>query len=107
MSKHTPGPWTAERMFIPSGEKDRRSGFVVNGPDIGSLLVRICDIRCSPEVPFEVAEQNARLIAAAPDLLSAARKVAHIMRTGATPADARLVEQQLLAAIAKAEGPNP
>jgi hypothetical protein len=67
---HTPGPWTSGRMFLANA-KDRRSGFVVNGPDVEPLPVRICDIRCSPEAPFAVSEANARLIAAAPELLAA------------------------------------
>ncbi len=51
--------------------KDRRSGFIVNGPDSQPLPVRICDLRCSPESPFDATQANARLIASAPELLAA------------------------------------
>lgn len=64
---HTPGPWTADRMIL-GASKDRRSGFIVNGPDADPLPVRICDIRCSPESPFSASQANAALIAAAPAL---------------------------------------
>lgn len=72
---HTPGPWEWSRMLIPSKQKDRRSGFVVNQtdkqPENLSLPIRICDMRCAPDNPFAECEANARLIAAAPDLLAA------------------------------------
>jgi len=71
---HTKGPWEHSRMRLGAHEKDRRSGFVVNGPDTNAedLPIRVCDLR----VPcgsggFNEGKANARLIAAAPELLEA------------------------------------
>jgi hypothetical protein len=71
---HTPGPWNAERMLLTKASKDRRSGFVVNGPlpdDALELPVRVCDLRVPAGMGgFAEGEANARLIAAAPELLA-------------------------------------
>jgi hypothetical protein len=61
-------------MILPPRTKDRRCGFVVNGPDAhnGDLPVRICDLRVPHGMNgFREGESNARLIAAAPELLEA------------------------------------
>ena len=81
-AKHTPGPWTASRMLLTKRAKDRRSGFIVNGPDSTPLPARICDIRCSPQCAFTEAEANARLISAAPDLLAALQALEKIGTAG-------------------------
>lgn len=107
---HTPKPWKFSKMLLGSS-KDRRSGFVVNRdhePDEG-FATRICDMRCTPEKPFTECEANARLIAAAPDLLEALQAISKWM------SDAMLDIQQrglpsreayeiARAAIAKAKG---
>lgn len=62
-------------MLNPKGAKDRRSGFVVNGPESDPLPIRICDIRCQPECGFAEAEANARLIAASPTILAALERL--------------------------------
>ena len=80
---HTKGPWKADRMFLSDTVKDRRSGFVVNGPDADPLPVRICDIRTSPEMPFAEALANARLIASAPDMLETLKGCAAMLRESA------------------------
>ena len=115
-SQHTPGPWKYDRMFL-GDSKDRRSGFVINGPENDTIPVRICDIRCSPESPFAVSRANAQLIAASPELLSAlSALVSRIEYYSSLPADQRpCIEQweytegstemqQARAAIAKAKG---
>ena len=79
VSNHTKGKWTASRMLLAATEKDRRSGFVVNGPDADPLPVRICDIRTSPEMPFAEARANASLIASAPDMLEALEYAAEVI----------------------------
>lgn len=60
-------------MLLPPSEKDRRCGFVVNGPDNpNGFAVRVCDLRVPAGVDgFAEGEANARLIAAAPELLEA------------------------------------
>jgi hypothetical protein len=116
-AKHTPGPWTCEKMFIPDTQTDRRCGFVVNGPDDGGdgFPVRVCDLRTPPGISgYAEGQANARLIAAAPDLLEACRQIASDLEMVecASPEDAeielrRLVSehyQPLRAAIAKATG---
>ena len=93
---HTPGPW---RQGMPHG----------------ACMANIYDKKhlCIAEVgvfgcPVE-QEANARLIAAAPDLLTALRAIygAHIAPPGATIGEARLCgmfAELARAAIAKAEG---
>ena len=97
-TQHTPGPWKHERMLLGNA-KDRRSGFIVNGPDANPLPVRICDIRCTPESPFAVSEANARLIAAAPELLAALKLI--YANAGESP---EWIRARLAPAISKAEG---
>lgn len=79
VAKHTPGPWTADRMLIPPRAKDRRCGFVVNGPDDNGdppFAIRICDLRVPRGIDgFAEGQANASLIAAAPDLLEACRQL--------------------------------
>lgn len=69
-TKHTPGPWHAHRMRLGPRAKDRRCGFVVNGPDAEPLPTRVCDLRVPAGVDgFAEGQANARLIAASPELL--------------------------------------
>ena len=73
-AKHTPGPWYFGRMRITPRDKDRRCGFVVNGPERDGLDLRICDLRVHQGVSgYGESEADARLIAAAPELLAALR----------------------------------
>jgi hypothetical protein len=94
MSKHTPGPW----KWWTTHEGAHR----IN-PHKGGLVIASCDTRN----PFsEEQEANARLIAAAPDLLEACKAV-----KATCPADPDINPEWqaawdlLLAAIAKAEEP--
>ena len=90
MSKHTPGPWM----------KDDDGDRVV---DLAYFIVAEVDGVDEAEV-----EANARLIAAAPDMLEALREVfaAHPNHTWLPGLSARerLAFRQVKAAIAKAEG---
>lgn len=90
MSAHTPGPW-----------------LVLRDPEVGGPLVATEDVAIADVMEMEggMSEANARLIAAAPDLLAALRQVVesaypnpdeHPTMTAAW----RVAE----AAIAKAEG---
>jgi hypothetical protein len=95
MSKHTPGPWKVE----PGG--------FVGGP-VGKG--RVCQTWNKFEQDFPNAEANARLIAAAPDLLSAAKaKLAACRMDGGCESvqDDEYCSYECVAlasAIAKAEG---
>ncbi len=75
-TQHTPGPWEFSKMLLPSKVKDRRCGFVVNGPESHRLQwgeelpTRVCDLRTPRGFNgYSEGEANARLIAAAPELL--------------------------------------
>lgn len=84
MSAHTPGPWTVE---------DARR--VLGSTDYGRSVMRDAEV-----------EANARLIAAAPDMLEALRGVSRFMKTTkvVTRDEAERVYDAVDAAIAKAEG---
>jgi hypothetical protein len=93
MSKHTPGPWTVEHS--------EANGFwIAHDPrlhgDMKRGMVVVCEgIRGGKEII-----PNARLVAAAPDLLTALQTIAlHI-----TSLDAQGVRELCEAAIAKATG---
>jgi hypothetical protein len=104
--KHTPGPWTYLRMKLGPKQKDRRCGFVINGPDTGNPLpVRVCDLRVPAGIDgFGEGEANARLIAAAPELLAALQAVADYWAGGDIPPD---IDAAMRDAIAKAQGGAP
>lgn len=96
--KHTPGPWE-----IYDEEFDDRRGYqepkiIANGSD-SALVHEICTIR----IGLKETPANARLIAAAPDLLAACQLALDTMSDyrNNTPAD---VQQFIRAAISKAEG---
>jgi len=93
MSKHTPGPW----KWWTTHEGAHR----IN-PHKGGLVIASCDTRN----PFsEEQEANARLIAAAPDLLEACKaalfEITDIERQGRHNGNS--LPKMLSAAIAKAE----
>jgi hypothetical protein len=101
MSKHTPGPWRiydcgtigSASVRIP-GSTDVILPGTVKGATIGEAMC------------------NARLIAAAPDLLAACRKAEPILdqyiddqcERGDTPTDVAIVLVEMRHAIARAEG---
>lgn len=107
-AKHTPGPWrwmTAETLV---GDHGRRPVVLTTTP-LGGLATGGNDGllgRLSAEHP------NARLIAAAPDLLKTTRAAWHTLqsilavRDGIPDDSLRATADALLAAIAKAEGPQ-
>lgn len=99
--KHTPGPWVAPKeqgnLILPKRNwEDQQIGAIANGMQI---LVYPCDTM--------ETEANARLIAAAPDLLEAC-KWAHqflVSRKDIPPVgEAAQIFDLIAAAIAKAEG---
>ena len=84
MSKHTPGPWTAE----PNSAHG--ISFSVEGG--GRLITRFA------------SAADARLIAAAPDLLAALRAMTDYMAYAEALGEDKAVFKNARAAIAKAEG---
>lgn len=92
MSKHTPGPWTIQPPMI-----QRTPRWLIIG--CGKV---VADCGLSETVPHD-----ARLIAAAPDMLEALKRIAYEPqgRSDASHADVLgAVEKIARAAIAKAEG---
>lgn len=81
-TKHTPGPWLTDEM-MPGDQY--RYVFAAKGP----IVCRVS--------AFAAGEANARLIAAAPDLLAACKQ---ILRMGYSDFGDRLMLEE---AIAKAE----
>jgi len=103
MSKHTRGPWiTSRSLHWPMIGGPPRS--VWTGDRRRSHRSRICTV----ERRREEFEANARLIAAAPELLAACTRTAEIIQGGdrfeSLEPWAQEIVQSLNAAIAKAEG---
>jgi len=95
MNKHTQGPWTVSNETDISGiENDPENGCV--GPvDVAHVYLRTVQGR---------TEANARLIAAAPDLLAALQGLLRGIFDGPDDADAATLVAKARAAIAKATG---
>jgi len=69
IAKHTPGPWKVHSNYtVPYGSFNM-------GRDVGPCGRAVCTVigEFEKPMPGEEAEANARLIAAAPDLLAALR----------------------------------
>jgi hypothetical protein len=102
-AKHTPGPWevpTASLTSVWHGDEQVAScHWTIECPNCGDTDP---DYRAGRREfdPSGVRQANARLIAAAPDLLAACRVALIDASWGGTDATRR----QLQAAIAKAEG---
>ena len=94
--KHTPGPWRAVLTYVHSVREDRRT------------TTSVADCGLTPS-RAEEAQANARLIAAAPELLEACKELvavseqAPMMVARCGPWLCRIV-RNARAAIAKAEG---
>jgi hypothetical protein len=95
MSKHTPGPWA-----ISSGDFILQNHAAVDAPKHGALALvvwKMEDDELSPE-----CEANARLIAAAPDLLEALETCEAFLLSAGFASSGAYAEAS--AAIAKATG---
>ena len=94
MSKHTPGPWWAKREGF--------STIYVEARIEGGLIQEVA--ACGPtEAGKEQQEANARLIAAAPELLEALQ-MCRVEMPGTRFKKMVFDEQKVAAAIAKATG---
>ena len=90
-TKHTPGPWTVERDSTVDGYTVWRAS------SMGDLFIA--------QVKRQKGEEasNARLIAAAPDLLAAAQELAESVSGGLKTNRSRAAHAAVYAAIAKAQ----
>lgn len=93
MGKHTPGPWTATKFNPATGEIDDCYLYVEPGISVIERKVKGRD---------QHDTANARLIAAAPDLLEAL-ELADAALSGANM-NMNVVERKVKAAIARARG---
>jgi hypothetical protein len=89
MTDYAPGPWHAHKTGIVTFYGTRR--------------IQVATAR-QPLFTAECQEANARLIAAAPDLLEACQTLATLLDTDDWIATGRLSVKQAQAAIAKATG---
>lgn len=97
MSKHTPGPWTVSYQ-TPFLVVDSAHVVIASASGVSSG-------GASDVSGFEQAKANARLIAAAPELLAALKRAASWIKSEAEGNDEMpLVFVVAEAAIAKAEG---
>ena len=93
MSKHTLGPWDA----IPDSSEDGTGDWYIVAPD-------------EDVITLGLSEPDARLIAAAPDLLALVRDIRNLDHVRLAHGDEALLEDlrkwkaEARAAIAKAEG---
>ena len=98
MSKHTPGPWIGAGPSFGDPLPRYTTEIVTEREDEDGAATSIC------ELPFhhhdDENEANARLIAAAPELLEACKVALGIIGFGAE-------HDQISAAIAKATGEQP
>jgi hypothetical protein len=121
MSEHTQGPWTVKlkpRKWNPTMCCPEKEMWVIKGPDIKHspvAVVRVEGLGLGPSKA--VRKANARLIAAAPDLLEALEAVIDDLEGGIAQADDEGASQDWLedannrldaakAAITKAKGAN-
>lgn len=92
-TKHTPGPWVYRHSFDSSARRDIWTATDATGHR--ELVATI------PDADGDHINANARLIAAAPELLAALQDVADYWAGGDIPAD---IYAGMRAAIAKATG---
>lgn len=93
MIEHTPGPWRLEYHATQEGKGGTMENWVIGGD--GHLIIKL-------PAWSKVQQANARLIAAAPDLLDALESV--IDRGDADSVFATPVLKKAREAIAKARG---
>lgn len=92
---HTPGPWTAAALFV-------RCKKSIDGFDFYPAVAKVREK--AEFIDYEEALANARLLAAAPELLEALQETVTLLK--ALPAHDLLIGRAV-AAIAKATGEQP
>ena len=102
-SKHTPGPWKTSHELGDGISIVRQIG---EGNNLLPVAIAVFTKNYNTE-NIVVAKANARLIAAAPDLLGACKEALKEFIYGGQTEQAKSITQKLLeSAIAKAEGGN-
>jgi hypothetical protein len=100
--KHTPGPWGVTQ-FTDVIYVTRQDSIPVNGGMIATITSQLDGVNNDEKLKETYA--NARLIAAAPDLLDALQKISKELRTSNDRMKMiETIETLTNAAIAKAEG---
>lgn len=105
--KHTPGPWQAGRPDMRTIVDGVPSKWIY-GPEVegGDGYLAVASGRASSD--WDEVMANARLIAAAPDLLAACEtvltKLDYIVNLWGAEGVTRTIQDQLRAAVAKAKG---
>ena len=107
-TKHTPGPWKkAERLNGPWWHISADYGLTKTGSGRQAVAcVHGVSKRQGESAYSEMFEANARLIAAAPDLLKALQRLVPINDIKAAPEAYAQEWHEALAAIVKATTPN-
>ena len=110
-AKHTPGPWLVKPLLTPENDDDPMGVYKVQ-PAFDELTKLYFEMDPEEDMDFDekvhgVNEANARLIAAAPELLGALEQIAFCVGDGSLPlrkADAYAMVEIARAAIAKTRG---
>jgi hypothetical protein len=97
--KHTPGPWSVANNVHHNRESQRIDG--PEGMQIASTMVLSGHDKTSA---FYEAHGNAKLIAAAPDLLAALKRLTELVQWHGLVGQANWNKDEVFAAIAKATG---
>ena len=106
--KHTPGPWTCKEA--PHPQTDGVTGYTVQADTENGVAI-VAEIYPRPYLVV-VREANARLIAAAPELLDALERMCDLFAEGVPPAMGPGSQgldtlRKSCAALAKARGEEP
>lgn len=104
-AKHTPGPWAVSKGYDGSISVSATRPYRINNISAGTPI--ICDVYQHPEFDSFSGAANARLIAAAPELLDALRGLLALEEEnlhGYDDIDVCAEVQFARAAIAKATG---
>jgi hypothetical protein len=101
-TQHTPGPWESHGCAIYT-EETWQEGKRAGGALVGSTFYDRSDPD-SDAIPSDEQIANARLIAAAPEMLEALEALAEYWQHGTPVHPGALVAREAQAAIAKAKG---
>lgn len=107
MAEHTPGPWHSETSEYTASDGVYECWAVCadGGGDVAIVTVqRDHDSLTGDAIPDAEAEANARLIAAAPDMLKALRQITANIHPNYNPLELAHGMDLARAAIAKATG---